>query len=468
MSRTSIRALLFLAGAFASAVGSAGVGTWTATPNSGAQTIVVGPDGSVDTDWNGQFSLQLARSSDHGASWQSFQGPGRADFAPHVQTLVLAVDPAGGLYAAFNTSANANLLAQLYLSSDGGSWTLLSSEANQYLDLAVDPFASGTLFLHGGLSGAFPSGPLVNGRLRRSTDGGGHWVQIDQPLIVGIGVLRSVTSFSLDARTPGRVYAATATDAINPGPAAPALWVSTDSGSAWAPLAANLPGIFNTLVVDPFQPSRIYGGGPAGIFRSDDGGLTFVSQSVVPTRQIVADPLHEGWLYTATLTNGVLATSDGGATWNPLNSGLADLAINELALDAFGGYLYAATSTAVFVYQAPAPGTLVLSAAHPFGITLTATDQRTGRTGSGVATQVNDLWGYFSIPAITSNPNNPEVFVKMLDGTALNGSFWFFYGGLTDLEYTLTVTEVATGRQRTYTKPAGSECGGSDTAAFAP
>jgi hypothetical protein len=81
--------------------------------------------------------------------------------------------------------------------------------------------------------------------------------------------------------------------------------------------------------------------------------------------------------------------------------------------------------------------------------------------------EANDLWGYFSLPAITGNSSNP-VFVKMLDGTALNGSYWFFYGGLTNLEYTLTVTDVSTGRQRTDTNPAGSECGGSDTAAFSP
>ena len=95
-------------------------------------------------------------------------------------------------------------------------------------------------------------------------------------------------------------------------------------------------------------------------------------------------------------------------------------------------------------------------------------NERTGGAAPGVATGVNDLWGHFSIPAITGNPNNPEVFVKMLDGTAIDGSYWFFYGGLTDLAYTLTVTETSTGRQRTYTKPAGSECGGSDTAAFRP
>ena len=120
------------------------------------------------------------------------------------------------------------------------------------------------------------------------------------------------------------------------------------------------------------------------------------------------------------------------------------------------------TSSGVFVNLIPGPGTLVLNAAHPFTVTLSATDPHTGAAASGVATQGNDLWGYFSIPAITGNPDNPEVFVKLLDGTAINGEYWFFYGGLTDLEYTLTVTDVTTGKQKTYTKPANSECGGSE------
>jgi hypothetical protein len=110
----------------------------------------------------------------------------------------------------------------------------------------------------------------------------------------------------------------------------------------------------------------------------------------------------------------------------------------------------------------------LLDPGRSFSVSLAATDQRTGRTGPGLPLPVSNILGYFSIPAITNNPGNPEVFVKMLDGTAINGEYWFFYGGLTDLEYTLTVTDEATGRQRTYTKPAGSECGGSDTAAFAP
>jgi PKD repeat protein len=103
---------------------------------------------------------------------------------------------------------------------------------------------------------------------------------------------------------------------------------------------------------------------------------------------------------------------------------------------------------------------------HPFTVKLSATDQRTGRTASGQAIPQNDLFGYFSIPVLTGNPDNPEVFVKILDGTPVNGEFWVFYGHLTDLVYDLTVTEVSTGISKTYHKDAGNTAGGFDTSGF--
>ena len=44
--------------------------------------------------------------------------------------------------------------------------------------------------------------------------------------------------------------------------------------------------------------------------------------------------------------------------------------------------------------------------------------------------------------------------------------FWFFWGGLTDVEYTITVTDAQTGASRSYHHPAGSASGGFDTGAF--
>lgn len=101
-----------------------------------------------------------------------------------------------------------------------------------------------------------------------------------------------------------------------------------------------------------------------------------------------------------------------------------------------------------------------------YRIRLTAKNPRDGATGEGVAIAQNDLYGYFSIPSLTGNPGNVEVAVKMLDAREVNGKFWIFYGGLTDLEYTLTVTEISTNATRTYTKPGRAFIGGADTSAF--
>jgi len=112
-------------------------------------------------------------------------------------------------------------------------------------------------------------------------------------------------------------------------------------------------------------------------------------------------------------------------------------------------------------------GTLVLNAAHSFSVTVIATDQHHGNVqGAGVALPQTDKLGYFSLPSITSDPTNPEIFVKILDARTVNGNFWVFYGHLTDLIYDLTVTENATGRTKTYHKDAGVTAGGAFVSDF--
>jgi hypothetical protein len=101
-----------------------------------------------------------------------------------------------------------------------------------------------------------------------------------------------------------------------------------------------------------------------------------------------------------------------------------------------------------------------------FKVELAARDPRTGKIGTGVSIPQNDLFGYFSLPELTSQPDNPEVFVKILDGRPVTGKFWVFYGGLTDLEFTLTVTDTVMGTIKLYAKDGGSFCGSADTQAF--
>ncbi|MFY9820889.1 MAG: hypothetical protein WAM82_05870 [Thermoanaerobaculia bacterium] len=62
--------------------------------------------------------------------------------------------------------------------------------------------------------------------------------------------------------------------------------------------------------------------------------------------------------------------------------------------------------------------------------------------------------------------SNLELTVKVLDGRAVNRHFWVFYGGLSSVEYTLTLTDLQTGAQAIYRNPAGQLASGADVSAF--
>ena len=85
-----------------------------------------------------------------------------------------------------------------------------------------------------------------------------------------------------------------------------------------------------------------------------------------------------------------------------------------------------------------------------------------GNHGVGKAIILTGDTGYFWF----FDEANVEVVLKVLDGRPLNGKFWVFYGALSSVEYTLTVTDTQTGQSRTYHNPAGRLASGADTGAF--
>lgn len=103
-----------------------------------------------------------------------------------------------------------------------------------------------------------------------------------------------------------------------------------------------------------------------------------------------------------------------------------------------------------------------------FSVVLQARDNptRSNNSGPGAAIPVNNVFGFFTTPALSQDPSDIQAFVKMVDARSFDGHFWVFLGGLTDFELLMTVTDTQTGRQKIYLKPAGSTCGWNDTAAF--
>jgi hypothetical protein len=86
--------------------------------------------------------------------------------------------------------------------------------------------------------------------------------------------------------------------------------------------------------------------------------------------------------------------------------------------------------------------------------------QGTSGNGRGVVLTADTAYFWFF------TPNNVEVVIKIVDGRAVNGHYWVFYGALSDVEYTIRITDNSTGAVKTYFNPAGTLASVADTAAF--
>jgi len=89
-------------------------------------------------------------------------------------------------------------------------------------------------------------------------------------------------------------------------------------------------------------------------------------------------------------------------------------------------------------------------------------DTTDGRSGDGTPVPLTANTGYFWF----FDPTNVELTVKVLDGHAINGHEWVFYGALSNVHYIITVTDTVSGAVRTYENPQGTQASFADTSAF--
>ncbi len=85
-----------------------------------------------------------------------------------------------------------------------------------------------------------------------------------------------------------------------------------------------------------------------------------------------------------------------------------------------------------------------------------------GNSGVGTAVPLSADTGYFWF----FNDANVEAVIKVLDGRPVNDKFWVYYGALSNVEYTLTVTDTLTGAVKPYFNPSGRFASVGDNDAF--
>jgi|SRR5450432_134078 len=109
-----------------------------------------------------------------------------------------------------------------------------------------------------------------------------------------------------------------------------------------------------------------------------------------------------------------------------------------------------------------ANGTTLCLNASRFKVTVAwqVPSQGTSGAGNGITltTDTGEFW-FFSA-------NNIELVVKVVDGRAFNDKFWVFYGALSNVQYTITVTDSTTGAVKTYQNPDGNLASVADVSAF--
>ncbi|HXM75879.1 MAG TPA: hypothetical protein VN971_03820, partial [Thermoanaerobaculia bacterium] len=269
----------------------------------------------------GTFGGGVFKTIDAGSSWIPLPGS-----PAHARALAIVPLTPSILYAGSNGEG-------VFKTTDGGAtWAHIDGLAVRTISaIAVDPRASGTVYVGGSQDFASPKG------LAKTTDGGETWKLVD------LGpASSSIVSVVVDPSSPSTVYVAQLADSRYAS--TPTVMVSMDGGETWFSLVNSLPRFIapTALAVDPGPSRKVYLAAYRTIFQSANGGgtwtevtsgLTPVDDGVLSYVYAIAIDPRSSTIYAGTGGNGLFKTNDGGASWNRLSGIFSNLNIAALATD---------------------------------------------------------------------------------------------------------------------------------------
>ncbi|MCO5171198.1 MAG: YCF48-related protein [Planctomycetes bacterium] len=360
------------------------------------------------------------KTADAGQSWSQASAGLPAD----ATVRALAIDPSNPqvLYAGHTTSqVGMPTTGQgVYKSTDGAqTWARVGPGVgpDELVDLVVDPTDPQVVYAASYGEGAF-----------KSTDGGTTFA----PINAGLGASLEVDGLALDPAAPGRLYVVMREGAFK----------STDGGATWAASSTGFGDPSNGLGTTPSPTDvavsadggRVYAGSfGQGLFVSSDQAAAW-GQVLVPfdglgVTSVVHHPTDPSTVFVGTNGRGVLRTTDGGFSWQPRNTGLADLylyGMRSLAMDRSNpAVLYAGTErgglfkttdaggswTQVGAPPIPADAEFNTVATGPGGVVFAAVDDRVFRSTDAGATWTEVTAGLpsSSVSAIVVAHDDPST-----------------------------------------------------------
>lgn len=236
----------------------------------------------------------ISKSTDGAATWTTINSG--LDDTSGRSVVIDPLNPQNVYFATWH-------YGQVFKSTNGGtSWQAARNglPGIKVYKLFVDPVDPNIVY----------AGSYLNG-LYKSTNGGVSWG--------AAGFANEfITTLAVDAQNHGIVFA---------GTSGAGLFRSTNTGGSWSAyqnglraslvsrLAKNSNYLFTSLMGE-------------GLVRSPDGGATWQAAGAFghySVNTVVVNPSNSMVIYAATDRIGVLKTTDGGNSWNPVNTGLASV-----------------------------------------------------------------------------------------------------------------------------------------------
>lgn len=202
--------------------------------------------------------------------------------------------------------------ALLPLRAGAQNWRPLGPTGGEVFSLAMDQHNPKTIYLG-----------CADGHIFVSHDGGDHWQILAR---AGTSQNAVVSTIVVDASHPQRLYASTWTRELHGEGGG--VFRSTDAGLHWT--SAGLDGhAIRALVQAPSDPKELAAGALDGVFLSRDEGASWRRISPANDAElhnidsIAIDPENPQVIYAGTF-HLPWKTTDGGAHWFPIHSGMID------------------------------------------------------------------------------------------------------------------------------------------------
>jgi photosystem II stability/assembly factor-like uncharacterized protein len=407
------------------------------------------------SDGLSQGQSRVFKSLDGGITW-SRTGLPNPGFPIHILLLV----PGNPAAVIVGTSGH------VFVSTDGGS-----SWADRPIDFEADAIAADQSH-PGWLYAAGAGGPAV----AFSADWGLTWVPRNQGL-PQLGTF-SVSALTLDQSSPSDLFASLrAPVGSSPVPGNPAVFHSGDGGLTWIPFS---DGIINpegtSLVADKGQV--VVGTPGSGVWTLTSGGAPRLD-SISPTSGSMDGGTlvvlkGDGFRSDSVVMIGGVATREfaffdaqtirirtGAHAVGPADVVVANSDGSSASLP--GAFRYEDWySCSVFYAGNNSGGTVLCLENGRFRVDVDWSDSRRPIAGKGHAEPLTIKSGYFWFEW----NQDPQVIVKVLDGRTQNGHYWIHVAAMTDLEFTVYVTDTTTGRVKTYRNPVGQTTATLDRESF--